>query len=249
MCVLYWHLISIWTSFMVRTKYLHDLNDKEGHRLTRSHWLAHLFTNSHHERPSHSIFCRCRQWTVRAVLRLTWDKWQLTGCHASQQWGKRTCLSFLELSGSAILFLASCVRTRFSSGAPWGRNISALSAIMSDGLPRVTQIHGILLNGWTQPCTDYQAELAGQFILQCLPIVKTYSTFSQGKQCVTVFIIVSSSLTQLLKIGKFPTSQNHLFLSSSDSSSNTQQKQNGWDWERKENTTHAEEERTVSTVS
>lgn len=108
MCVLYWHLISIWTSFMVRTKYLHDLNDKEGHRLTRSHWLAHLFTNSHHERPSHSIFCRCRQWTVRAVLRLTWDKWQLTGCHASQQWGKRTCLSFLELSGSAILCL-SCV--------------------------------------------------------------------------------------------------------------------------------------------
>lgn len=106
MCVLYWHLISIWTSFIVRTKYLHDLNDKEGHRLTRSHWLAHLFTNSHHERPSHSIFCRCRQWTVRAVLRLTWDKWQLTGCHASQQWGKRTCLSFLELSGSAILCLS-----------------------------------------------------------------------------------------------------------------------------------------------
>ena len=144
-----------------------------------------------------------------------------------------------RISHSLSVFLASCVRTRFSSGAPWGRNTSALSAIMC--LP--------LLNEWTQPCTDYQAELAGQFILQCLPIVKTYSTFSQGKQCVTVFIIVPSSLTQLLKIGKFPTSQNHLFLSSSDSSSNTQQKQNGWDWERKETTTHAEEERTVSTVS
>lgn len=152
-----------------------------------------------------------------------------------------------RISHSLSVFLASCVRTRFSSGAPWGRNTSALSAIMC--LPRVTQIHGILLNEWTQPCTDYQAKLAGQFILQCLPIVKTYSTFSQGKQCVTVFIIVPSSLTQLLKIGKFPTSQNHLFLSSSDSSSNTQQKQNGWDWERKETTTHAEEERTVSTVS
>ena len=89
--------------------------------------------------------------------------------------------------------------------------ISALFAIMSDGLLRVTQIHWILLNERTQPCIDYQAELAGQFILQSFPMVKTYSTFSQGKQCITVFIIVSSSLTQLLKIGKFPTSQNHLY--------------------------------------
>lgn len=64
------------------------------------------------------------QWTVRAVLHLTRDKWQLTGCHTSWQWGKRTFLSFLELSRishSLSFLLASYVVTCFSNGAPWGR--------------------------------------------------------------------------------------------------------------------------------
>lgn len=94
------------------------------------------------------------------------------------------------------------------------------------------------LNEWTT-WIDYQAKLACQFLLQCFPIVKT-PTLYQWKQCITVFLIVSSSLTQLWKIGNSPLVRITFILSSSDSSSNTHNKSRMVETEKRPPHTHRE---------
>lgn len=143
-CVLYWHLISnlvsTWTSFIVRTKYPHELTGKEGHRRSPSHCLAHVFTDKRHERLSHSIFCWRRQETVRAVLRLTRDKWQLKGAAMHHSSGKREPFFLLELS--RMSHSLSYLHCTCASAPPVtlheGRNHSCLVCHYNPNLRRMT---------------------------------------------------------------------------------------------------------------
>lgn len=203
-CVLYWHLISnlvsAWTSFIVRTKYPHELTGKEGHRaaLPTVWHMCYRQTPWRLSTPSSAGAGR-KQW---GGTRLTRDKWQLKGAAMHHSSGKENLFP-LELSRmSHSLSYLHCVVASAPPVTLHGEGtIPALFAIITPTLgewrstTRNTEYTEFCWMNEHNPCTDYQAKLACQFLLQCFPIVKTYSTLSQWKQCITVFLIVSSSLT------------------------------------------------------